>query len=82
MKTFSSKTKKHQPTPKRPSLRQAAHCPDCARQAGAIRQILRRPRLQAKLTVGAPNDAYEQEADRVADAVMRMPQQEIQRAPT
>ena len=29
--------------------------------------------LQAKLKVGAPNDKYEQEADRVADQVMRMP---------
>lgn len=29
--------------------------------------------LQAKLKVGAPDDQYEQEADRVADAVMRMP---------
>ncbi|MEH1886507.1 eCIS core domain-containing protein [Nostoc sp.] len=32
---------------------------------------LRRP--QTKLTVGAPNDMYEQEADRVADQVMSMP---------
>ncbi|MFN6460645.1 MAG: DUF4157 domain-containing protein [Nostoc sp. DedVER02] len=30
-------------------------------------------RPQAKLTVGAPNDMYEQEADRVADQVMSMP---------
>ncbi|WP_319549544.1 DUF4157 domain-containing protein [Desulfogranum marinum] len=30
--------------------------------------------VQGKLTVGAPNDAYEQEADRVADQVMGMPQ--------
>jgi hypothetical protein len=30
-------------------------------------------RLQAKLTIGAKNDQYEQEADRVADQVMRMP---------
>ena len=30
--------------------------------------------LQAKLSVGAINDPYEQEADRVADSVMRMPQ--------
>ncbi len=30
--------------------------------------------LQAKLVVGAPNDRYEQEADRVADLVMRSPQ--------
>ncbi|MFO1430274.1 MAG: hypothetical protein U1F76_09060 [Candidatus Competibacteraceae bacterium] len=30
--------------------------------------------LQAKLTVGQPNGPYEQEADRVADEVMRMPE--------
>src|SRR5512146_1920634 len=29
--------------------------------------------LQAKLKVGAPNDRYEQEADRMAEQVMRMP---------
>ncbi len=29
--------------------------------------------LQAKLVVGKPNDQFEQEADRVADQVMRMP---------
>lgn len=31
------------------------------------------PRLQTKLTVGAPNDIYEREADRIAEHVMRMP---------
>jgi hypothetical protein len=39
--------------------------------------------IQAKLTVNQPGDSYEQEADRVADQVMRMPdrltQQPIQR---
>lgn len=30
--------------------------------------------LQAKLTIGQPNDPYEQEADRTAAAIMRMPQ--------
>jgi hypothetical protein len=30
-------------------------------------------RVQAKLTVGAPDDEYEREADRVADAVVRNP---------
>jgi len=30
--------------------------------------------VQPKLTVGAPNDVYEQEADRVADQVMSMPE--------
>lgn len=32
--------------------------------------------IQAKLTIGQPNDKYEQEADRVADQVMRMPDPE------
>src|SRR5579863_7192397 len=31
------------------------------------------PVLQTKLTVNQPGDPYEQEADRVADRVMRMP---------
>ncbi|AXT53609.1 DUF4157 domain-containing protein [Aquimarina sp. BL5] len=31
------------------------------------------PMIQAKLTIGKPNDQYEQEADRVADQVMKMP---------
>jgi hypothetical protein len=35
------------------------------------------PTVLTKLTVGAPNDLYEQEADRVADAVMRMPEAHI-----
>ncbi|MDB4582355.1 DUF4157 domain-containing protein [Draconibacterium sp.] len=30
--------------------------------------------IQTKLTIGQPNDKYEQEADRVADQVMRMPE--------
>ena len=34
------------------------------------------PIIQAKLRIGAPNDRHEQEADRVADEVMRMPEQE------
>lgn len=35
--------------------------------------------IQAKLKVGQPGDKYEQEADRVADAVMRMPEPQVQR---
>jgi len=31
-------------------------------------------RIQAKLAVGQPCDIYEQEANRVADEVMRMPE--------
>jgi|GEM_PF-6858759 len=37
-------------------------------------------RVQAKLTVNQPGDEYEQEADRVADQVMRMPEPMVQRA--
>jgi hypothetical protein len=35
--------------------------------------------IQAKLVVGQPEDVYEQEADRVADAVMQMPEPHVQR---
>jgi hypothetical protein len=35
--------------------------------------------IQAKLKVGQPGDIYEQEADRVADSVTRMPEPEVKR---
>src|SRR5579863_628236 len=35
--------------------------------------LLARGVVQAKLTVNQPGDAFEREADRVADAVVRMP---------
>lgn len=35
--------------------------------------------LQPKLVIGSPNDRYEQEADRVADQMMRMPEPIVQR---
>ena len=35
--------------------------------------------LQAKLTVNAPGDTYEQEADRISEHVMRMPEPQLQR---
>jgi hypothetical protein len=37
--------------------------------------------LQAKLRVGQPGDIYEQEADRVAEQVMSMPEPVVQRQP-
>lgn len=39
-----------------------------------------RTRLQAKLTVNAQGDIYEQEADRIADQVLCMPEPKLQRA--
>jgi outer membrane protein OmpA-like peptidoglycan-associated protein len=38
-----------------------------------VQRLLRAGVIQAKLRVGQPNDSYEQEAEQVADRVMRMP---------
>ena len=52
---------------------------------GAIQRLMQRaagsrqPVVQAKLTLGQPGDKYEQEADRVAEQVMRMPDPLVQR---
>jgi hypothetical protein len=47
-------------------------------KSAAVRRILRPPRLHASLAVGVPGDAYETEADSVADEVMRVPEHQIQ----
>jgi len=51
-------------------------CADCAKeekeQAGEAGKDLEEIGIQTKLTIGAPGDAYEQEADRVASQVMSM----------
>lgn len=39
----------------------------------AVQRLLRSGALQAKLKISQPGNIYEQEADRVADAVMRLP---------
>ncbi len=52
----------------------------CSRScASCVQQEDNQQRLQPKLKIGAPNDKYEQEADRVADQVMRMPEPSVQR---
>ncbi len=45
----------------------------------AVQRLFESGFIQGKLTVGEPNDKYEQEADRVADDVMRMPEPQVQR---
>lgn len=45
----------------------------------AVQRLYRSGVLQAKLKIGAPGDKYEQEADRVADQVMRMPEPIVRR---
>jgi|GEM_PF-5314682 len=46
--------------------------PASAEHGVAVRQIIRGSQVQTKLAVGAPDDVYEQEADRIADEVMRI----------
>src|SRR5215213_1838871 len=38
----------------------------------AVQRLIRSPYIQAKLSISKPGDHFEQEADRVADTVMRM----------
>jgi len=38
--------------------------------------------FQTKLTINQPGDRYEQEADRIAEQIMCMPEQSLQRQPT
>ena len=45
----------------------------------AVQRMVRSGTLQAKLSIGQPGDVYEQEADRVADAVMHMPEPGVHR---
>ncbi|MCD4677525.1 MAG: DUF4157 domain-containing protein [Desulfobacula sp.] len=45
----------------------------------AVQRLIKSGALQAKLRIGQPGDKYEQEADRVADAVMRMSGPQVQR---
>lgn len=57
-------------------IQRLANCPcggGCPRCSGVI---------QPKLIIGQPNDKYEREADRVAEQIMRLPEQPIQRKPT
>jgi len=45
----------------------------------AVQRMVRSGALQAKLRIGQPGDVYEQEADRVAERVMSMPEPKIGR---
>ena len=71
MVTFDMAKKQRVPSTNRPRSSDAA--PTHHSDRVQVRQILRSQGLQTKLTVNPPNDVYEQEADRVADEVMRMP---------
>ncbi len=63
---------------RRPQVRSKAQRPRRGRTGfatpAAVTPVGPGPVIQPKLTVGAPNDRFEREADRVADQVMRMPE--------
>ena len=46
----------------------------------AVQRLFNPGVIQAKLKIGQPGDKYEQEADRIAQQVMRMPEQQVQRS--
>lgn len=45
----------------------------------AVQRLFKSGVIQAKLRIGQPNDVYEQEADRVAEMVMQMPENSVVR---
>lgn len=58
-----------------------AHAAQQAYGNRAVSRLLNAGIIQASLKIGAPNDEYEQEADRIAEQVMRMPEPGLQRKP-
>ena len=84
MKSFAVKEKRSAPVARNRShvFRFGHRGPESKAQQAEIHNILRSTGAQAKLTIGQPNDKYEQEADRIADQVMRMPGPEIRPKPT
>jgi outer membrane protein OmpA-like peptidoglycan-associated protein len=66
----------HTVQPAKPSRSAPAHRSSNGPKIGnqAAQRLLRDGVIQAKLTVNRPGDKFEQEADRVAETVMRMPE--------
>ena len=60
-----------QPQPQQVFLQGQLSSPSHGNLLGRTR-VFPRVTVQPKITIGAPNDKYEQEADRMADAVMNM----------
>jgi hypothetical protein len=75
MKTFAVKEKRSAPSTRSPSQpsRFSYVGPRQKTQQAEIRSILRSTGAPAKLSIGQPNNKYEQEADTVTNQVMAMP---------
>ncbi len=89
MKNNANATARTKSDTEAPARRHAESCPSPgARDNGAaalqhtlgnqvVLRLLRSGVLQARLAVSRPDDIYEQEADRVADEVVRMPENTV-----
>ncbi len=44
----------------------------------SVQRLFKSGYIQAKLKIGQPNDIYEQEADKVADQIMKIPYPAVQ----
>ncbi len=64
---LSASSFSHPMLQRKPNCACGGGCPRCKAEAS----------LQPKLKINQPNDRYEQEADRVAEQVMRMPEREV-----
>jgi hypothetical protein len=62
------------PRPCPPSLRPQPAGARLRTENQCLQRLLRTHAIQAKLSVNQPGDVFEQKADHVADAVMRMPE--------
>ena len=82
MKTFAVKEQRRAPAARK-SHHYVHHPMGPAQQAqqAAMRKILRTDEVQAKTDIGEPDSKYEQEADRIADQVIAMPDPKLQRQP-
>jgi hypothetical protein len=82
MKTFAAKKQKLAPAAHK-SHHNVHHPMGHAQQAQqlAMRKILRPDKVQAKPDINENDGKYEQQADRIANAVMRMPEPTLQRQP-
>jgi len=79
MKTLATKSKHPATQVRKPRLRTTAPAHLAQNlELREIRNILSRPALQCKLRIVAVGDKYEQEADRVAEQVISMPNPALQ----
>uniref|UniRef100_A0A831UF85 DUF4157 domain-containing protein n=1 Tax=Geobacter metallireducens TaxID=28232 RepID=A0A831UF85_GEOME len=74
MKTFADNLKISRGAVRRAPVSLAPFSGSYSTSRQEVQHILRCTNLQPKLVVGAPDDVFEREADRVADTVMEMPE--------